>query len=235
MRDPLPVNQPPVLTALKGCALVAVVSVLGIFSVGLVDPLRTPSAWPWLFTGLLVGYLLADLLSGTVHWFCDSFFAPDTPLIGRTVIHPFRDHHDHPEAITRYRFLEQDSTSYVITIPPLLLAVSAAGPDVTSPTALFVHGLLFTFAVGSVGTNIVHKWAHAESVPFGVRWLQKCGVILSPEAHDLHHSRYTHGYCVTHDWMNVILDRVDFFGRAERLIRMAIRRPRPKDREGVVS
>ena len=235
MRDPLPVNQPLALTLLKGCALVAAVSVLGMFSLGLADPLLTPSAWPWLATGSLVGYLLADLLSGTVHWFCDSFFAPDTPLIGRTVIHPFRDHHDHPEAITRYRFLEQDSTSYVITIPPLLLAVGAGGPDVTSPSALFIHGLLFTFAVRSVGTNIFHKWAHAKSVPIGVRWLQKRGVILSPEAHDLHHSGYTHGYCVTHGWMNVILDRVDFFGRAERLIRTAIRRPRPEDREGAVS
>ena len=79
---------------LKACALVAPVSVLALFSVGLADPLLTPSAWLWLATGFLVGYLLADLLSGTVHWFCDSFFAPDTPLIGRSIIHPFRDHHD---------------------------------------------------------------------------------------------------------------------------------------------
>ena len=93
---------------------------------------------------------------------------------------------------------------------------------------MFAHGLLFAFAIGSLGTNVFHKWAHAPSVPPGVRWLQKRGIILSREAHDLHHNAYTHGYCVTHGWMNVILDPVDFFGRAERLIRWVIRRPRPE-------
>jgi ubiquitin-conjugating enzyme E2 variant len=228
--DPRPFEQPLALTVVKATALVAAVSVLAVFSVGLAGPMLTPSAWPWLATGLLFGYLLADFLSGTVHWFCDSFFAPDTPLIGRTVIYPFRDHHDHPEAITQYRFLEQDSTSYVITIPPLLLALSTGGPDVTRPTVVFLHGLLFAFAVGALGTNVFHKWAHASSVPPGVRWLQKRGIILSPEAHHLHHSSYTHGYCVTHGWMNVVLDRVDFFGRAEQLIRTVIRRRRPENR-----
>jgi ubiquitin-conjugating enzyme E2 variant len=232
---PLPIDQPVALTVLKAGALVTAVSVLVLFSVGLADPLRTPSAWPWLATGFLVGYLLADLLSGTVHWFCDSFFAPETPLIGRTIIHPFRDHHDHPEGITEYGFLQQDSTNYIVIIPLLLLALRAGSPDVTSPTVVFVHGLLFAFAIGALGTNIFHKWAHAQSVPPGVRWLQKYGLILSPEAHDLHHSSYTHGYCVTHGWMNVILDRVDFFGRAERLIRIAIRRPRPENHEGAES
>ena len=232
---PLPIDQPVVLTVLKAGALVTAVSVLVLFSVGLVDPLLTPSAWPWLATGFLVGYLLADLLSGTVHWFCDSFFAPDTPWIGRTIIHPFRDHHDHPDAITQYGFLEQDSTSYIIIIPPLLLALRAGGPDVTSPTAVFIHGLLFAFAVGALGTNLFHKWAHAPRVPPGVRWLQSRGLILSPEAHHRHHSAYTHGYCVTHGWMNVILDRFDLFGRAERLIRIVIHRPRPEEREGAES
>ena len=229
--NPLAIDQPMTLTVLKAGALVAAVSVLVLFSVRLGDLLLTPSAWPWLATGFLVGYLLADLLSGTVHWFCDSFFAPDTPLIGRTIIHPFRDHHDHPDAITQYGFLEQDSTSYIIIIPPLLLALRAGGPDVTSPAAVFIHGLLFAFAVGALGTNLFHKWAHSQRVPNGVRWLQKRGLILSPEAHHRHHSAYTHGYCVTHGWMNVILDRFDFFGRAERLIRTATRRPRPLPEE----
>ena len=229
--NPLPIDQPVALTVLKADALVAAVSLLAVFSAGLAGPILTPSAWPWLATGLVVGYLLADLLSGTVHWFCDSFFAPDTPLIGRSIIHPFRDHHDHPEAISEYGFLEQDSTNYIIIVPPLLLALRAGGPDATSPTAVIVHGLLFAFAVGSLGTNTFHKWAHARRVPPGVRWLQMRGLILSPKVHDLHHSAYTHGYCVTHGWMNVLLDRVDFFGPAERLIRTAIRRPRLEERE----
>ena len=120
---PLSIGQPVALTVLKAGILVVAVSALALFSVRMVGPLLAPAAWPWLALGLLVGYLLAALLSGTVHWFCDSFFAPDTPLIGRTVIHPFRDHHDHPDSITQYGFLEQDSTSYFIIILPLFLAL----------------------------------------------------------------------------------------------------------------
>ena len=36
---------------------------------------------------LVLGYLLADLLSGTTHWFRNTFFDEDTPVIGPIVIH----------------------------------------------------------------------------------------------------------------------------------------------------
>ena len=56
---PLPIDQPVALTVLKAGALVTAVSVLALFTVGLADPLLTPSAWPWLATGFLAGYLCA--------------------------------------------------------------------------------------------------------------------------------------------------------------------------------
>ena len=219
---PLPIDQSPALTLVKGSALVVAVLALLLFCWRLVPLGGVPAAWPWLAVGALAGYLLADLLSGTVHWFCDSFFSPDTPLIGRLIIHPFRDHHDHPDAITGYRFLEQDSTNYMIFIPPLLIAWWRGTPDAASSGAVFWYGLLLGFAVGSLGTNLFHRWAHAEHVPPGVRWLQKRGLILSPEAHRRHHDAYTHGFCVTNGWMNRVLDPLDFFGRSERLIRSVI-------------
>jgi ubiquitin-conjugating enzyme E2 variant len=175
--------------------------------------------------GLLVGYLGADLLSGSVHWFCDTFFSEDTPIIGRTVIWPFRDHHRHPTAITGYRLLEQDGTSYFVLIPPLVTAI-AAGPPEGSALALATHAALCGFALGAYGTNLFHKWAHSDAVPPLVGWLQRRRLILSPEAHLVHHRTYTGGYCVTSGWLNRGLDAVDFFGRAERLVRFVCRRPR---------
>lgn len=70
-----------------------------------------------------------------------------------------------------------DAATSLITIPPLLLALSTGGPDGARPTVVFLHGLLLAFAVGALGTNVFHKWAHAPSVPPGVRWLQRRGDI----------------------------------------------------------
>ena len=151
-------------------------------------------------------------------------------IIGPLIIHPFRDHHDHSDAIARYRFLEQDSTNYMIIVPPLLFAWWRGGPH--NVVELLAYGALLGFSVGALGTNLFHKWAHAQRIPPGVRWLQRWGLILSPKAHARHHNSYTHGYCVTSGWMNRILDPLDFFGRAERLIRWILRRPRPIDAQG---
>ena len=78
---------------------------------------------PWLvLPALLVGYLFADLILGIMHWFCDAFFKENTPIIGTIVIQPFRDHHVHPQRITRYRFIEQDTTNFFLMLPPLAVA-----------------------------------------------------------------------------------------------------------------
>ena len=91
--------------------------------------------------------------------------------------------------------------------------------------ALFTHAALCGFAAGALGTNLFHKWAHAEQAPSIVRWLQRRRLILSPDAHRVHHRTYTGGYCVTSVWLNAVLDVVNFFGRAERAIRWLQRLP----------
>ncbi len=48
----------------------------------------------WLIFALAIfpGYLFADIASGLVHWFCDTFFEEKTPLLGKLLIQPFREH-----------------------------------------------------------------------------------------------------------------------------------------------
>jgi hypothetical protein len=47
---------------------------------------------------------------------------------------------------------------------------------------LEVFGILAAFL-----TNQFHKWAHMDTPPTFVGWLQAWGVILSREHHDIHH------------------------------------------------
>ena len=56
----------------------------------------------WLvLPALFVGYLLADFITGTIHWFCDTFFDEETPVIGNFIIYSFREHHSYPLLITK--------------------------------------------------------------------------------------------------------------------------------------
>lgn len=211
--------QPYPLIAFKVTGIAVSSMLLAILLVRIVVALAAGTS-PWLvFPALLVGYLFADLISGTVHWFCDTFFEEDTPIIGRIVIQPFRDHHVHPQRITRYRFIEQDTTNFFLMLPPLAVAFWMGEPRPGSIGTLFSCCLLLGLATGSFGTNLFHKWAHEPKPPVVVSWLQRSGLILGPERHQRHHSDYSHGFCVTSGWMNPVLDALGFFPRLERVVR----------------
>ena len=45
----------------------------------------------------LAGWVLADLVSGVVHWWADRVASEDTPLLGPHFVRPFREHHEDPE------------------------------------------------------------------------------------------------------------------------------------------
>ena len=114
--------QPAALTAFKITGVAASSALLLTLLARIVIALAAgASAW-LVFPAFLLGYVFADLLSGTAHWFCDTFFEEDAPLIGQLVIRPFRDHHLHPQRITRYRFIEQDTVSFLLMLPPLAVA-----------------------------------------------------------------------------------------------------------------
>ena len=49
---------------------------------------RAPEQWLMLAVAAPFGYLLADLCSGLVHWFGDTFFEEDTRVVGALFIAP---------------------------------------------------------------------------------------------------------------------------------------------------
>lgn len=158
-----------------------------------------------LLLAVIAGYLVADLLSGLVHWFCDRFFEEHTPFIGRLLIYPFREHHRDPLAMTRHGFLELTGNSCLGLAPVLALAWRW-------PLSLWLDALVLSLAAGVVATNLLHKWAHAATVPAPVRWLQCRRLVLPPRAHAAHHRPgYAGAYCVTAGWMNALTDRLRVF------------------------
>ena len=102
------------------------------------------AAW-LLCPALLLGYALADLASGVLHWFCDSFFDERTPALGPLLIAPFREHHRDPLGIVRHGPLELHANSCLAALPVLGACRLAPGPE-SGATALFWHAVITTVA-----------------------------------------------------------------------------------------
>ncbi len=210
----------------RGQRLVETASVFAFFAVEIAMSLRLAHADPrwWLapvgVCALVLSAWLSDLISGLVHWGCDTWGSVDTPWLGRVFIRQFREHHVDPEEINRHDFVETNGTNAGLALLPL--AVTYMLPlDLAHPTVI-TWGLQF----GGMGTAFfvtftsqAHKWAHAPAVSPLVAWMQRAGLVLSREHHDVHHrAPHMHHYSITGGWVDRWLERGQVFRRLERLI-----------------
>jgi hypothetical protein len=200
--------------------LIAIALVLWIGLAGeAVEALADGGRWWLLAPTAASGVLCADFATGTIHWFCDRFLRPDTPLVGPLLIRPFREHHEDPTAMTHHGLLELHGNSCIPVIATLV-AVRVLLPDAGGSARLAFDLWLVFFLGASMASNQFHMWAHHPAPPAVVRWLQRRGIVLSPERHARHHrGGFDRSYCMTSGLLNPLLDRLDFFGALERAIR----------------
>lgn len=168
--------------------------------------------------GLFAGFVAADIISGLVHWFCDTWGSVETPIIGKLFIRTFREHHVDQESITRHDFVETNGDNCLTSAPLLVLSLLlpiATGGAWTLFAAVFMLALaFFTFM-----TSQIHKWAHMKHPPMLVAVLQRTRVILSREHHAKHHSApFDRYYCITAGWLNAPFQWLGFFRGMERMI-----------------
>lgn len=161
----------------------------------------------------LLGYLLADFLSGFVHFLGDSFGTETTPILGAAFIFPFRKHHRDPEDITKHGFIETNGHNCLVSLPMMMALVYAGmGLAEHSAVAAFFFAIAYFLIVGVFMTNQFHKWAHMKKRPAFISWLQKYRLILSPTHHKIHHTApFNRYYCITTGWLNLLLDKLKFF------------------------
>ena len=201
----------------------ALVVLLAVAAARLLGALADGGPWWVLPPAALAAVLAADLVSGLVHWICDRFFSEETPLIGRILIHPFREHHADPLAITRHGLFELCGNSALAVLPPVLGIVLAGAPG-ASAARVAGHGFVIALALAVFATNQLHKWAHARRRSAPVRFLQRTGLILSTEVHERHHrGDFSQGYCVTTGWLNPLLDKYRVLPRCEAWLRSLAR------------
>jgi ubiquitin-conjugating enzyme E2 variant len=192
-------------------AVAAVGAGLALLALRLWRDARSPAELGAVLAALAAGYVMADLLTGFVHWFCDTFYEETTPIIGPELIASFREHHREPLLMTRRGFLELTGSSFR-AMAPLLWVFLWLG----SPLPVFIDAFVFALGSGAVATNLLHRWAHDPEPPRIARRLHATGLVLTPARHARHHAPpHTEGYCVTTGWLNPMCERLRIWRRAE--------------------
>ena len=164
-----------------------------------------------ILSSFIFSYLLADFISGLVHFIGDTFGTETTPLFGKSFIQPFREHHTDPKAMTKHDFIETNGNNCIISIPAMILIFFTIDPSFNY--LFFFLFSSFTFLMGFIFiTNQIHKWAHVEKPPKLIQILQNNSFILSPHHHSKHHAYpYDKYFCITTGWLNPLLTKMKFF------------------------
>ncbi|HEX7316483.1 MAG TPA: fatty acid desaturase CarF family protein [Pyrinomonadaceae bacterium] len=170
--------------------------------------------------GALLGLVFGDFVTGLVHWAADTYGEESTPVIGQSLVRPFRVHHVRPQEICEHGIVETIGNTCILAAPLLtLFVVLSAFGEISAAAAFAVFTAAATVGV-TVATNQFHKWAHQDAPPRVVRVLQRARIILSPEHHRAHHTApFESSYAITNGWLNPLLNRTRFFRRLEGALR----------------
>lgn len=161
---------------------------------------------------LLLGWLLADFLSGVLHWIEDRF-GPGRehwPVLGSLIFTPNIVHHADPTEFLRAGFIGRNWTTWAAALPIAALLVLAFGPQ----------PWILSAAIAGAMANEIHAWAHRKTL--APRWalqLQAIGMLQSPRHHAVHHvPDHRRHYCIISDWVNPVLDHFEFWHSIEQLL-----------------
>ena len=163
--------------------------------------------------------LLADLVTGTVHWAEDTFGSEKTPVIGKWLIKPNLDHHRDVGAFVRKSWAQ---SSWDLAIAGAVLVGAAAWQGLLT-------WQLWLFTLLTINANQIHKWNHMRpaEVPLWVRTLQKLRVLQSRYHHLGHHrGEKDSRYCVITDYVNPVFDRLRIWRLMERVLAPVLGAPR---------
>lgn len=159
----------------------------------------------------LVGWLVADLLGGFVHWWQDRIGKPQWKWLDKWVFGPNRLHHDEPRAFTNSGFWQRNSTTIAAATAAAIIWLALTGPSIV---------LLFAFIGGALQSQI-HYWQHSPTSEW-IKVFQRIGIIQGPQQHSKHHYQGADKYyCILTAWLNPVLEKLSFWNRLEKLFGIA--------------
>ncbi|AHE52110.1 fatty acid desaturase CarF family protein [Sphingomonas sanxanigenens] len=224
---------------MKSAATAAIVAIFGgSMALNIAGMVADPH---WLaLPALLVGWYVADLLSGAIHMYMDYrpcppgrgldrlyfyegsrasdayvrlFRATMTPLNPfERLVYDFKNHHPRPDALGRRAMWRQIGSTVIAGTLPVSLLLNLAWLTVGLPG--WVMAGFVALLIGGSFAQYFHGTLHRTDNPWIVRAMRKAGLLMTPEAHQLHHDTLKRDFSTNCGWSNPLLNRVFNAARA---------------------
>ena len=160
---------------------------------------------------IIICVLVADFITGFVHWLEDTYGVPTWPLIGNSVIEPNIVHHENPVKMTMSGILGRN---YQTAIPALVLTLVIC----YFYGWAFAWPIAFTLLLAGCMGNEIHAWNHTprEKLPKWIIFLQDTCIIQTRKQHAIHHKKpYDKYYCTLTNVTNAVLEALGFWKKLE--------------------
>jgi hypothetical protein len=156
--------------------------------------------------------LVADFVTGIVHWMEDSYWTPETPILGKWIVIDNLAHHKNGQEFLKKSWMQ---SSWDLLIAGIII-VSVA--FVTRSLSWEV----WMFAIIIANANQIHKWAHItrfENKPKMIGLLQKIYILQRTDHHGQHHRKPNNShYCTVTNILNPVLDKLKFWRVLESIV-----------------
>jgi hypothetical protein len=189
--------------------------------------------WRWIPAALAAWYV-ADLLSGLTHMYMD--YRPCTPGVGlgqmfryagsresedylalrngvlprispfERLVYDFKNHHPRPEALGRRPFLVQIGSTILFVSLPVSILLNLLCLTRTVPGWLVFGVVVLT--IGGTLAQYFHGTLHRQDNPWIVHAMRRGGLLMTPEAHALHHATLRRDFATNSGWSNPLVNAI---------------------------
>ncbi len=194
-----------------------------------------PLEWDWrLVVGVLVGWYLADLLSGIVHLYLD--YRPSKKGVGLEeiffwkgprdsaeflarqeqvykhlgpidlVAYNFKKHHRFPGLLGRHSFWHMMKGPVIYAPLVLSLLTNLAAVFIGMPAWALACLATLTFGTGCM--QCFHSTLHKAKSSWPIMVMRRMGLLMQPESHVPHHELPVRDYGLISGWSNPVLNQV---------------------------
>lgn len=191
------------------------------------------AAWDWRTPlAALAAWYLADMMSGLIHMYMDyrpcpigagldkAFFyagsraSPEYDQLKQAalarvglidkVAFEFKYHHPRPEVLGRRTLVYQVKSTVLLVSLPLSLGLNLACVRLAVPGWLATG--VIVLLVGGTLSQYFHGSLHRPSNPWFIGLMRRLRLLLTPEAHDVHHRTLRRDFAVINGWSNPLVN-----------------------------
>ncbi|WP_156678435.1 fatty acid desaturase CarF family protein [Sphingomonas profundi] len=127
------------------------------------------------------------------------------------LVFDFKNHHPRPDALGRRRLWRQiGSTVIIATLPASLLLnlLCLAAPGLGLAVPGWLVGGAISFLIGGTFAQYFHGTLHRPHNPWFVRAMRRTGLLMTPQAHQIHHDTLARDFSTNCGWSNPVLNRL---------------------------